>query len=162
LLFAKYTIGSVKLSGGYGYARFQNPSDNYANGFTSLGGYMVAANSVLPGSVTYNAYTINRIVQLFWTGARYSILSNLDIAGAYYHFEQNDYNTSPCTGGGVNTSSSKCAGTKDIASVLIEYQPLKRLDIYGGLQYSQGTGGFVSGYLHANYVGATIGMRLRF
>ena len=47
-------------------------------------------------------------------------------------------------------------------SVMIEYHPLKRLDIYGGVQYSQGSGGLVSGYLHANYVGPTIGMRLLF
>ena len=162
LLFAKYTVGPLKLFGGYGDVRFQNPSDDYVNGFTSLGGYTVAANSVLPGSVAYTAYTINRIAQVFWTGARYSILSNLDIAGAYYHFDQNDYNTSPCTGSGVNTSSSKCAGTKDLVSVMIEYHPLKRLDVYGGVQYSQGTGGLVSGYLNANYLGPTIGMRLLF
>jgi predicted porin len=121
LLFSKYTMGPVKLFGGYGYVRFQNPSDDFANGFTSLGGYTVAANSVLPGSVTSNAYTVARVAQVFWSGARYSIRSNLDIAGAYYHFDQDDYNTSPCTGSGVNTSSSKCAGTKDAVSVLIEY-----------------------------------------
>jgi len=45
---------------------------------------------------------------------------------------------------------------------MIEYHPLKRLDIYGGLMYSQGTGGLVSGYLHANNVDPTIGMRLLF
>ena len=93
LLFTKYTVGPVKLLGGYGYVRFQNPSDDYVNGFTSLGGYTVASNSVLPGSVTYTAYTINKIAQVFWTGARYFILSNLDVAGAYYHFDQNDYKT---------------------------------------------------------------------
>jgi predicted porin len=162
LLFAKYTFGPLKLFGGYGYVRFQNPSDDYVNGFTSLGGYTVAANSVLPGSVTYDAYTINRIAQVFWTGARYSILSNLEIAGGYYHFDQNDYNTSACTGSGVNTSSSKCAGTKDAVSVMIEYHPLKRLEIYGGLMYTQGTGGLATGYLHANNIDPTIGLRLQF
>jgi hypothetical protein len=95
--------------------------------------------------------------------AMYVVLSesNLHIAGAYYHFAQNDYNTAPCTGSGVNTSSSKCAGTKDVMYVMIEYHPLKRFDIYGGVQCSQGSGGLVSG-LHANYVGPTIGMRLLF
>ena len=46
--------------------------------------------------------------------------------------------------------------------MMIEYHPLKRLDIYGGVQYSQGSGGLVSGYLHANDVGSTIGIRLLF
>jgi predicted porin len=99
---------------------------------------------------------------VFWTGARYSILSNLEMAGGYYHFDQNDYNTSACTGSGVNTSSSKCAGTKDAVSVMIEYYPLKRLEIYGGLMYTQGTGGLASGYLHANNIDPTIGLRLQF
>jgi len=162
ILLAKYTIGPTKLFGGYEYVRSQNPSDSYANGFTSLGGYTVAANSVLPGSVTSSDYTINRIAQVFWAGARYSILSNLDIAGAYYQISQNDYNTSPCAGSGVNTSSSKCAGTKKGLSAMVEYAPLKRLVIYGGLMYTQGSGGLVSGYLHTNNVDPTVGMRLQF
>jgi predicted porin len=48
MLLAKYTIGPAKLFGGYEYIRSGNPSDNYANGFISIGGYPVAANSVLP------------------------------------------------------------------------------------------------------------------
>jgi predicted porin len=162
LVLAKYTIGPAQLFGGYEYIRSQNPSDDYANGFTSLGGYTVAANSVLPGSVTSSDYTINKVLQVFWIGARYSILSNVDIVGAYYRYNQNDFNTSACTGSGVNTSSSKCAGTQDAVSVMIDYRPLKRLTIYGGLMYSQVNGGLASGYLNANNVNPTIGLRLQF
>jgi hypothetical protein len=36
-------------------------------------------------SVNYTAYNDNKILQIFWTGATYSVLSNLDITGAYYH-----------------------------------------------------------------------------
>jgi predicted porin len=162
LLLAKYTIGPVKVFGGYEYIRFQNPSDDYANGFTSLGGYTVAPNSVLPGSVTSNDYTINKILQVSWAGVRYSILSDLDIAGAFYHYNQNDYNTSTCTGSGVNTSSSKCAGTQYAVSAMIDYRLTKRLDIYGGLMYSQVNGGLASGFLHANNNAPTVGLRLQF
>jgi len=162
LLLAKYTIGPAKLFGGYEYIRSRNPSDDYANGFTSLGGYTVAANSVLPGSVTSSDYTINKVLQVFWIGARYSILSNIDIVGAYYRYNQNDYNTSACTGSGVNTSSSKCAGTQDAVSVMINYRALKRLTVYGGLMYSQVNGGLASGYLNANNINPTIGLRLQF
>ena len=130
LLFSKYTIGPLRLFGGYGYVRFQNPSDNFINGFTSLGGYTVAANAVLAGSVTYDTYTIDRVVQVFWTGARYSIWSNLDIAGAYYHFVQNDYNTSPCTGSGVNTSSSKCAGKPRASPSEMTQRPCNRHSLF--------------------------------
>jgi predicted porin len=162
LLLAKYAIGQVKLFGGYEYIRSQNPSDDYANGFTSIGGYPIAANSVIPGSVTFSDYSLNKVLQVFWTGARYSILSNLDIGGAYYRYNQNDYNSSPCTGSGVNTSSSKCAGTQDAVSAMIDYRLLKRLDIYGGVMYSRVNGGLASGYLHANNIAPTVGLRLQF
>jgi predicted porin len=161
-LLAKYTIGPVKLFAGFEHIRYQNPSDSYANGFTSIGGYTVAANSVLPGSVTFTDYTINKVLQVSWIGAKYSILSNLDIVGAYYRYNQNNYDSSPCTGSGVNTSSSKCAGTQDDASMMIAYRPLKRLTVYGGVMYSQVNGGLASGFLNANNLDATIGLRLEF
>jgi Gram-negative porin len=162
LLLARYEIGPVKLFGGYEYIRSQNPSDDYANGFTSIAGYPVAANSVIPGSVTFSDYSLNKALQVSWAGARYAIRSNLDIGGAYYHYNQNDYNTSPCTGSGVNTSSSKCAGTQDAVSAALYYRLLKRLDIYGGVMYSRVTGGLASGYLHANNVAPTVGLRMQF
>jgi predicted porin len=162
LLLAKYTIGPAKLFGGYEYIRSRNPSDSYANGFTSIGGYPIAANAVLPGSVTSDDYTINKILQVFWTGVRYSITSNLDVGGAYYRYNQNDYNTSACTGSGVNTSSSKCAGTQNAVSAMIDYRLLKRLDVYGGVMYSQVNGGLASGFLHDRNITPTIGMRIQF
>jgi hypothetical protein len=39
---------------------------------------------------------------------------------------------------------------------------LKRLDVYGGVMYSQVNGGLASGYLHANNIAPTIGLRLQF
>lgn len=161
-LLAKYTSGPLKVSGGFEYIRFQNPSDSFANGFTSLGGYTVAANSILPGSVNSTEFNIHKILRVFWVGTRYSILSNLDIAGAYYHYIQNNYNDQVCTGSGVNTSSTMCPGTQNAVSMMIDYRPLKRLDIYGGLMYSQVTGGLASGFLHANNINPTIGLRLEF
>jgi predicted porin len=62
----------------------------------------------------------------------------------------------------VNTSSSKCAGTQDAISAMIDYRLLKRLDIYGGVMYSRVNGGLASGYLHANNVAPTVGLRLQF
>jgi predicted porin len=101
-------------------------------------------------------------LQVFWTGVRYSITSNLDIGGAYYRYNQNDYNTSACTDSGVNTSSSKCAGAQNAMSVMIDYRLFKRLNVYGGVMYSQVSGGLASGFLHDRIVAPTIGMRLQF
>jgi hypothetical protein len=65
-------------------------------------------------------------------------------------------------GSGVNTSSSKCAGTQNAVSAMIDYRLLKRLDIYGGVMYSQVNGGLASGFLHDRNIAPTIGMRLQF
>src|SRR5580704_13187670 len=46
LLFAKYTWGAVNLFGGYEYFRNANPSDDYPNGFETIGGYNVPGNII--------------------------------------------------------------------------------------------------------------------
>jgi hypothetical protein len=47
-------------------------------------------------------------------------------------------------------------------SVMIDYRLFKRLDVYGGVMYSQVNGGLASGFLHDRNVAPTIGMRLQF
>ena len=72
---------------GWEYILFANPSDAYPDGFTAIGNYPVPA-----GFVNSTAYTEHKILRVFWTGVKYSLRDNLDIAGAYYHYYQNDYN----------------------------------------------------------------------
>ena len=151
----RYTYGAVKLYGGFEYILFRNPTDAYPEGFTTIGNY-----NVLPGYVTSTAYDNNKILRVFWTGAKYAVRDNIDVAGAFYHYYQNDYNTSACTDGGLSASS--CAGTLNALSAMIDYRPAKRLDLYAGVMWSQVTGGLASGYLyHANF-GPTAGLRLQF
>ena len=66
--------------------------------------------------------------------------------GAFYYLSQNDYATSPCTGKGIHTSSGSCAGSEDFLSFLIDYRPVKRVDLYLGVMLSNGYGGIASGY----------------
>ena len=154
-IMLRYTFGALKLYGGFEYILFRNPSDDYPNGFKTIGGYFV-----LPGYVTSTAYDNNKILRVFWTGARYAVRDNIDVAGAFYHYYQNDYNTSACTDGGFSASS--CAGTLDALSAMIDYRPAKRVDLYAGVMWSQVTGGLASGYLyHANF-GPTAGLRFQF
>lgn len=115
---------------------------------------------MLPGYVTSTAYDNNKILRVFWTGAKYAVRDNIDVAGAYYHYYQNDYNTSPCTDGGLSASS--CHGTLNALSAMIEYRPTKRLDLYAGVLWSQVTGGLASGYLYHQNFGPTAGLRFQF
>ena len=43
-------------------------------------------------------------------------------------------------------NSSKCAGTQDAFSALIDYRPVKRVDLYAGLMISNVYGGFANGF----------------
>ncbi len=152
---AKYSYNIATVYGGFEYILFRNPSDAYPNGFTTLGGY-----TVLPGDVNSTAYTINKILRAAWTGVRLDLRDDLSLAGAYYHYWQNDYNTGACTDGGLSASS--CPGTENAVSAMIDYRPMKRVDAYAGVLWSQVTGGMASGYLYHINLAPTVGVRVRF
>jgi hypothetical protein len=110
--------------------------------------------------VNSTAYTEHKVLRVFWTGVKYEVRDDPDIAGAYYHYYQNDYNTSPCTDGGLSASS--CGGALNTFSAMISYRPTKRVEAYAGFLWSQVTGGLASGYLnHVNFA-PTIGVRVNF
>jgi len=169
MLVGKYTWGPLKLFAGYEGIQFYNPSDNFAGGFNSIGGITIPA-----GQVTSNAFIDTRRLDIMWIGAKYAIRDNIDITGAYYHYNQNNYNANPAANCGPNTTvpapgfspqgsaGSKCAGTLDAVSAMIDYRPFKRVDIYGGLMFSQVAGGLANGYLKSNNVDPTVGLRIKF
>jgi hypothetical protein len=155
VIMLRYTYGAVKLYSGFEYILFRNPTDAYPQGFTTIGNY-----NVLPGDVTSTAFDNHKILRAFWTGTKYAVRDDIDVAGAFYHYYQNDYNTSACTDGGLSASS--CAGTLNALSAMIDYRPAKRLDLYAGVMWSQVTGGLASGYLNHQNLGPTVGLRLQF
>ncbi|MBV8442246.1 MAG: porin [Hyphomicrobiales bacterium] len=157
MLAAKYTIGPMKVFGGYEYYRLSDPSNTYPSGFRSLGGF-----NVLPGAITYNAYAINKVVNVVWTGVKYSVTDQIDLTGAFYYEAQNDYSAKACTGAGVHTSSSACAGSLDALSFLIDYRPVKRIDLYAGVMISNAYGGLANGYVEVQNVDPTVGLRIKF
>ena len=160
-LMAQYKWGQFKFYAGYIYARMMNPSDDYANGFPTI----AEGIFVPPGAVTSDAYAVNRVLNTVWTGVRYSVWSNLDLAAGFYYRTQNDYlppTSAACTGAGVSISSSKCAGSQDAISFLIDYKPLNRVDFYGGAMISNVWGGFANGHLYTQNVDPTAGLRIRF
>ena len=79
-LLAKYKLPQFPLtiSGGWGWWRLANPSDDFSNGFKTIGGYNVPAN--ITGNkafptvwVTSNAYNDNRIFNMFFIGGKYAV-----------------------------------------------------------------------------------------
>ena len=82
-LLAKYKWGPVTLSGGWLWWQQANPSDDFLNGFESLGGYSVPATIVTTNKAlaklfptawtNYTAYNKIRVVNVPFVGAKYAI-----------------------------------------------------------------------------------------
>ena len=109
-LLGKYALPSIPLtiSGGYGWWRQANPSNDYLNGFETIGGWNVPATipainktvaKLFPTAWTnFTAYNDNRFVNVFFFGPKYAITPQLDVSAAFYYLNQNNYNSStkPC------------------------------------------------------------------
>jgi predicted porin len=185
LATAKYKVKALTVFGGYGWLRQENPSDDFLNGFQTIGGWNVPAtfpSSVkLPSFIGRQAWTnftnfnVPRIAPYFWLGAKYAITPQLDVTGAYYYLQQTDFNTTACTGI-TNTftepngnkfrvstvSSNKCAGTEDAFSALIDWRPVKRVDLYAGVMVSNVYGGLANGFQAFQNIAPTAGLRVKF
>jgi len=164
--------GGVELLGRYQWEKFKfylgniysvsvNPSNpNYPFGVSSI----APGVFVPPGFVTTNAYTVPRVLETVWTGLRYSVMSNLELASGVYWESQNNFLAAPavCTGSGSATSSSRCAGGRYSFSFLVDYLPVPRVNLYAGVLVSEVYGGVASGFQHTENIAPTVGTRFRF
>jgi predicted porin len=159
MLLAKYAFGPVKLFGGYEHIQFANPSNPLFAGQTFLGGYTLA-------SANNTAFGTDRILQVFWTGARYAVRPDLELAIGYYHEDQNSFQGgTPATlnaGHCSNASLSQCSGQLDAVSFLADYKFAKRFDAYAGIMWGQVSNGLASGFLHRSAIDPTVGLRFQF
>src|SRR5574337_1090331 len=176
IVAAKYKWNAVTFFAGYEFWRQANPSYDYPYGFRTIGGYNVPANILNNKAfptvwVTSTAYAFNKIENVFWIGAKYAVRADLDVIGAFYYAEQNNYNSTikngvalraACTGTGVYTSSGACAGVFDTISFMIDYRPLKRVDLYAAVAVSNVYGGMARGYQKTQNIDPTVGLRVRF
>jgi predicted porin len=185
LATAKYKVQALTVYGGYAWLKQANPSDDFLNGFETIGGLSVpatfAASVKLPSFITREAFTNftnfddPRIAPYFWVGAKYAITPTLDVTGAFYYLQQSDFNTTACTGvtstftepngnkfSIATSSSSKCAGTEDALSALIDWRPVKRVDLYAGIMVSNVYGGLANGFQATQNIAPTAGLRIKF
>jgi predicted porin len=172
----KYKWQGLTLYGGYEYAQLSSPSNltpaGSANGIPI--GNVYTLNGGYPAVIHSNAFVNPDDLQVLWIGAKYAILSNLDAAIGYYHEWQNDYDTSPATDCIPNTTAaapgatpqgtakSDCAGTTDVVSGMLDWRPVKRVDVYGGVMYSAVSGGMATGFIKSDNTAFTAGLRVSF
>ena len=151
MLLARYGIGPVKLYAGYENIRFVNPTVPLPVGSTIIGGYTL-------GTVSNVGFPNARDLQVFWTGAKYAVRSDVDLIAAYYHQQQNSFGVVGCS----NASLATCSGQLDAVSLVVDYRFAKRFDAYAGAMYSQVSNGLASGFLNRSTIDPTVGMRFQF
>jgi predicted porin len=165
MLVGKYTNGPLKLFAGYEYIRYAPPSTAFApgTGFTNIAGDFVCAGCAAINNTNINSTAFNagdKLFNVFWTGVKYSVTDNLDLTGAYYHYDQ------PAFGAAVNctvaAAFANCHGTFDAVSFVADWQFAKKFDAYAGVMFSQVNGGLANGYLNRNSIAPTAGLRFRF
>ncbi len=175
MALAKYTAAPVTLYGGYEWIQFAPPSDPQTSfrddGFlftqAAGGGSGNSGNGTGINNVAFSAGCgtgtgcSNKIFQVMWTGAKYTIFKNVDLIGAYYHYIQSQYvlGVGICTNTGAH---GQCAGTQDAWSAVVDWRFLPKWDVYLGMFFSQVNGGLANGYLARNNLATTTGVRFRF
>lgn len=180
LLAAKYKWRDLTVYGGYSWYRQSDPSDDYLNGFSTIGGWNVPAtisgSRLFPTKWTnYTSYDVPRIAPYLWFGAKYAVNSQIDLTGAFYYQQQTNYSGAGCTYSDTTflqpdgtkftvnrISSGKCAGSQDAFSVLIDYRPVKRMDVYAGLMISNVYAGFANGFQATQNISPMAGLRVKF
>jgi predicted porin len=153
-LMTMYSLGAYKLYAGYELIRYANPERPLAGGFEGIGGYTLAF-------INNAAYDIDRHLQIFWTGVRYAVNSNLDLSLAYYGYQQNSFATGELRNCRT-TVSADCSGSQTAVSGSAVWRFNKRFDSYLGAMYSAVRDGLASSYLHDSLIAATVGIRFRF
>ena len=157
MLLAKYAIGPVKLYGGYEHMQFANPNNPLTPGSFITGGYSL-------GAVNNTNFTTDKILQVFWGGVKYAVRPDVDLSVAYYHEQQNSFQSGAVNVGGVCTTSAfaACSGQLDAVSFVADYRFAKRFDAYAGIMWSQVSNGLSNGFLQRSSIDPTVGLRFQF
>lgn len=154
-VMALYRFDPVKIFAGYEHIKYANPATPLAAGFTDIGGYTLAF-------VNNDAYADDKVLQAYWVGVRYTVLSKLDLTVAYYGYHQNAYGTGKAAGCDT-AANSTCSGSFEAFSFDADYFFNKHFDAYLGAMYSGVYDGVASGYnFNTTNINPTIGVRYRF
>ena len=162
MLVGKYSKGPVKLFAGYEYIRYAPPS-NPGTGFTDIAGDYVCAGCAAINNTNINNTAFNagdKPFNVFWTGVKYAVTTELDVTGAYYHYDQPTYGAP--TNCAVAVTPATCHGTFDAVSFVVDWQFARKFDAYAGIMFSQVNGGLANGYLNRSTIDPTVGLRFRF
>src|SRR5580693_73785 len=159
---AKYARDPFKFFAGYEYIWQNNPKNPLGVGASDQGGYVMSG-------VEDNNLDNEKLVQIWWTGIKYTYLSKTDFTLSWYEQRQNDFRSPPTCSASAGFRSS-CAGTLDEGSFYLDHHFSKRFDSFAGVAYSFVSGGLAIAIPHGpgvpynsdNNLAPTVGSRFSF
>jgi predicted porin len=162
MVAAKYKWDPFKFFAGYEYIWQNNPSNPLGVGASDQGGYIMSG-------VEDNNLDTEKLVQIWWTGVKYTYRSKTDFTFSWYQQRQNDFRLPPTCSPAAGFRAS-CAGTLNEVSLYTDHHFTKRFDAYAGLAYSFVGGGLAIAiphgpgvpYYHDNNFAPTVGGRFTF
>jgi predicted porin len=162
IVAVNYQWDTFKFYAGYEYIWQNNPSNPYGVGASDQGGYLLSG-------VEDNNLDSEKLVNIWWAGAKYAVDSKTDVTFAYYQQRQNDFRIPPECSPSAGFRAS-CAGTLNETSLYSDRHFTKRFDVFGGLAYSYVTGGLAIAiphgpgvrYNHNSNFAPTAGVRFAF
>ncbi len=161
LVAAKYAWDPLKFFAGYEYIWQNNPSSPLGVGAAGQGGYVMSG-------VENNNLDSEKLVQIWWTGAKYTYHKKTDVTFSWYQQRQNTFRVPPtCVPGNFRAS---CAGTLNEVSLYTDHHFTPRFDGFAGVAYSWVSGGLAIAiphgpgvpYFHDNNFAPVVGGRFTF
>jgi len=161
MIAVKYMWDPFKFFAGYEYIWQNNPANPLGVGASDHGGYNMSG-------VEDNNLDSEKLVQIWWTGAKYTYRSKTDITLSWYQQRQNDFRLPPACS--PQSFRASCAGTLNEGSLYVDHHFTKRFDGYAGIAYSYVSGGLAIAIPHGpgvpynsdNNFAPTVGGRFTF
>jgi len=136
----KYSSESFKVYAGYEYIWMNNPANPLGVGASDQGGYFMSG-------VEDNNLDSEKLVNIWWTGAKYTLDKKTDFTFAWYQQHQNDFRSPPACNATAGFRAS-CAGFLDEGSFYVDHHFTKRFDSFVGVAYSWVSGGLAIAIPH--------------
>jgi predicted porin len=140
MVAAKYTWDPFKVFAGYEYIWQNNPKNPLGVGASDQGGYIMSG-------VEDNNLDSEKLVQIWWTGVKYTYRSKTDFTFSWYQQRQNDFRIPPTCSPEAGFRAS-CAGTLNEVSLYADHHFTKRFDAFAGFAYSYVSGGLAIAIPH--------------
>jgi len=162
ILAAKYAWDPFKFFAGYEYIWQNNPKNPLGVGASDQGGYLMSG-------VEDNNLDSEKLVNIWWSGVKYTYRGKTDFTFAWYQQRQNDFRQPPACSATAGFRAS-CAGTLNEVSLYADHHFTKRFDAFAGFAYSYVSGGLAIAIPHGpgvpynynNNFAPTVGGRFTF